>query len=1014
MAKVRKKASKKPPARIGVKPKGAKKKRGDLSLPSVQPALAAGLQQALPGFLVVGIGASAGGLEAMEEFFQHMPPSSGMAFVVVSHQHAGHVSLLPGLLSKCTAMPVAEAVDGMVVEPNRVYLAPGGTNLAILHGRLQLMEPAPQERVPLPIDYFFRSLAEDRKRGAVGIILSGTGTDGTLGLRAIKAESGMTMAQDPQAAKYQGMPRSAIAAGVVDVVRPAGQMSEPVLAYARTLTKPGLLLPEQDADQTLQKIFLLLRDRTGNDFAVYKANTIQRRIERRMNVHQIENLKQYLRFVLTNPHELDALFQELLIGVTSFFRDQPAFDVLAEKGLPLLVEGKPEGATLRVWVAGCSTGEEAYSLAILIHEYLLQKKLRLKVQIFASDLDSRAIETARTGLYPIGIAGDIAHDRLQRFFTQEDSNYRVKKEIRDLVVFATHNILTDAPFTKLDLLSCRNLLIYLDAEAQQKLFPLFHYALKPNGILFLGSSETIGGFERLYSVIDRKWKLFRRTEEPGTFPRLERFPGGLMKEMAEARAHLDLSPGTTRPASIPDLIQQLLVARFAPAAVVVNERGEVVYIHGHTGAYLQPPPGPPTTHLAEMAREGLEHDLATALHQALGREDEVVRRGVRVKANGDFIVVNLTVRKIAEPESLRGLFLVTFETVPVEKAATGKGGRVRAAAASKSEESGIKRELEFTRQRLQRTIEELQASNEELKSANEELQSTNEELQSTNEELETAKEELQSLNEELITVNSELQGKLDALADAHDDMQNLLNSTEVASIFLDNELRIKRFTSEAKRVSNLIAIDVGRPLSDIVSKLTYERLLEDAQDVLRTLVIKEREVQAADGSWFFMRILPYRTAKNTIDGLVLTFLDITKIKEAERVVEAARGVAASIVETVREPLLVLDGQLRVLSANESFYRTFQATPREVEQQLLYHLCDGAWNIPELRSMLEEILPKRTSFQDFVVEKTFPRIGRKVLALNGRRLEQGASQPGRILLAMEEMKGPEGEGARRDG
>jgi two-component system CheB/CheR fusion protein len=994
-------AVRKTPGRTATATRGAKNKNLKRQPVKVTPAPS-------PGFLIVGIGASAGGLEAMEEFFLHMPPSSGMAFVVVSHQHAGHVSLLPSLLRRCTAMSVVEATDGMAVEANRVYLAPGGTNLGILHGTLHLMEPASQERVPLPIDYFLRSLAEDRKQGAVGIILSGTGTDGTLGLRAIKAESGMTIAQEPQSAKYQGMPRSAITTGVVDVVQPADQMSESLLAYARNLTRPAQPLSEQDASQTLQKIFILLRDRTGNDFEAYKGNTIHRRIERRMNVHQIANMRQYLRFVQANPSELDALFQELLIGVTSFFRDPQAFDVLVDKGLPSLVKGKPEGATLRVWVAGCSTGEEAYSLAILLREYLTQQKLRLTVQIFASDLDNRAIETARAGLYPVGIAGDLTPERLQRFFTKEDSRYRVKKEIRDLVVFATHNILTDAPFTKLDLLSCRNLLIYLGTKAQHKLLPLFHYALKPNDILFLGSSETIGGFEHLFTVIDRKWKLFSRTAEPSTLPHLERLPDKLMKETTGTSVEVKRPLLPTRPISIPTLIQKLLVSRYAPPAVVVNARGEVVYIHGHTGAYLEPAPGQPTYHLIEMAREGLQHDLATALRQAAGQEDEVVRHGLRVRADGDVILVNLIVKKITEPEALQGLLLVTFDQVRADKTAAGKRVPARVAAPVKKQEPGLMRELEFTKQRLQRTIEELQTSNEEEKSTNEELQSTNEELQSTNEEMETAKEELQSLNEELVTVNSELQGKLDALADASDDLQNLFNSTEVATIFLDNDLRIKRFTAEAKRVSNLIASDAGRPLSDIVSKLSSDRLLEDTQDVLQTLVVKEREVQVADGSWFAMRILPYRTSKNTIDGLVLTFMDITTMKRAEQVVEAVRGVAASIVETVREPLLVLDDQLRVILANQSFYRTFQVTPREVEQQLLYHLCNGAWNIPALRHLLEEILPKSSSFQDFVVDQMFPRIGQRVLALNGRQLKQALVLPGRILLAMEEVRGQEGK------
>lgn len=484
-----------------------------------------------------------------------------------------------------------------------------------------------------------------------------------------------------------------------------------------------------------------------------------------------------------------------------------------------------------------------------------------------------------------------------------------------------------------------------------------------------------------------------------------------MREMIETRADPKGALPAGRPLAIPDLIQQLLVAQYAPAAVVVNSRGEIVHIHGRTGAYLEPAQGPPTHHLVEMAREGLQQVLAAALLQAAGREDRVVRRHVQMKTDGGVTLVTVTVKRITEPEALQGLFLVTFGPAEADKTIARKGLPARAAVPLKMKEgeAGLRWELKLTKQKLQRTIEELQTTNEELKSTNEELQSTNEELQSANEELETAKEEMQSLNEELMTVNAELQGKLDALEDANDDLQNLLNSTEVATIFLDNELHIKRFTSEAKRVSNLIAIDVGRPLSDIVSKLTYDRILEDAQEVLRTLVMQEREVRASDGSWFFMRILPYRTSKSTIDGLVLTFLDITKMKDAERALQAARGLAASIVETMREPLLVLDEQLRVVLANQSFYRTFHVAPREVKQQLIYHLCNGAWNISDLRSLLEEVLPERTSFRDFIVDKAFPQVGRKKLALNGRRLEQDVALPGRILLAMEELTDREPHG-----
>lgn len=960
-----------------------------------------------PGFPIVGIGASAGGLEAFEEFFTQMPSNSGVAFVVVPHQSPTHTSLLPGLLQKCTAMPVLEVSDGLAVRPNTVYLALAGKNLAMLNGKLQVMEPASRDRLHLPIDSFFRSLAEDQKHRAIGIVLSGTASDGTLGLKAIKGESGMTMAQEPQSAKYAGMPQSAIATGNVDYVCPPAQMPAQILAYIRGpyLTPfPSSLDQESDGGQFLQKVLLVLRERTGNDFSLYKPNTIRRRIERRMNVHQIESPKQYLRNLLANSHEVDALFQELLICVTGFFRDPAAFEVLSNQGLPLLLDAKQDGDHMRVWVPGCGTGEEAYSLAILIREYTGKRKVRLQVQVFGTDLDARAIEIARKGLYPAGIANDVTPERLQRFFSKEDSHYRVKKDIRDLVIFAPHNLLCDPPFTKLDLLSCRNLLIYLEARTQRRLFPLFHYALKPNGLLFLGSSETIGEFEgKLFETFDRKWKLYRR--QAGTNGRMpfQEFPVAGIKAARDLLTEEDHAHSNPAP-SLPDLIETMLLDQYAPASVLVNDRGEIVYIHGRTGAYLEPVSGQPNLILLNMAREGLQVDLAAALHHVMLQGGEVVRRGVQVKSNGTFVTVDLLVKRVEEPESLRGLYLVTFSPTSAGVSSSRKEKKKATPQGEAPSSPDVIQELRYTKQRLQRTIEELQTSNEELKSANEELQSANEELQSTNEELETSKEELQSLNEELVTVNAEFQGKIDELADLNDDLHNLLNSTEVATIFLDNDLNIKRFTPAAKRVIHLIETDVGRPLTDIASKLIDDQLMEKAREVLQTLVFQEREVQSTDGEWYVLRILPYRTARNTIDGLVVTFLKVTAAKKAELAAREGQNFAESIIQTVRQPLIVLDGQFRVVTANQAFYQTFHLSPAEVEQQHFYQVGQGEWDIPALRRLLEEILPQNSTFQDFLVEHDFTRIGRRSFMVNGRRLEQESGIPQLILLVMENVTG----------
>jgi two-component system CheB/CheR fusion protein len=957
-------------------------------------------------FPVVGLGASAGGLEALEKFLFHVPPDCGMAFVVVTHQHPGHTSLLPELLGKRTRMRVQVAADGIAVEPNTVYLSLPEGYLAILHGSLHLMEPDEAGLLRLPIDYFFRSLAEDQREKAIGIVLSGTGTDGTLGLKAIKGATGMTMAQEPESAKYSGMPNSAIATGLVDYILPVERLPKQLLTYTRgpylasTEPEPG---GEAGLPEPMQKIILLLRARAGHDFSVYKTNTIRRRIERRINVHQIKGPEQYQRLLQENPHELDLLFKELLIGVTNFFRDPEAFNVLAKTVVPGLLAARPAEAPVRVWVAGCSSGEEAYSLAMLFQEGMDRLKKHFPVQFFGTDLDHESIDAARVGFYPEGIARDVRPQRLARFFIKEDGGYRIKKEIRELVIFAPQNVLKDPPFTKLDLITCRNLLIYMKPAAQERLLSLFHYALKPGGILLLGSSESITGLNDHFAVMNNKWKIFTRKDVgpgrvlPSEFTtitaRAGANPGGVTEVMERTRKQL-----------LSTIFEKTLLTRYAPASVIVNDRGDILYIHGRTGDYLEPAVGQPRLNILEMAREGLRIELPSALRRAATHKGEVVHEGVRVKTNGGFSAVRLTVIKLAEPESLRGLLLVTFETEPVVKlpAPAPKSSRRASVSSLPGRLPELERELQYTRETLQSNVEELQTSNEELKSTNEELQSTNEELQSANEELETSKEEMQSLNEELQTVNAQLQGKLDDLAQANDDMQNLLNSTSIATIFLDQKLHIKRFTTEATKLVKLIPSDVGRPIGDLASNLHYDRLHADAAEVLRTLASREKEVQTTDGEWRQVRIHPYRTTENVIDGLVVTFVDINRLKTAELAIQSARAYAENIVATVRDPLIVLDHGLRVVSANRAFYLAFKISARDVERRLIYELAGGQWNIPALRKLLEEILPRNTAFEDFKVEHDFPGLGRKTLLLNARRLTREPGAPEMILLAIEEV------------
>jgi two-component system CheB/CheR fusion protein len=823
--------------------------------------------------------------------------------------------------------------------------------MAFLNGTLQLMEPSAPRGQRLPIDFFLRSLAQDQRERAICIILSGTGSDGTLGVRAIKGEGGMVMAQNPESTEYDGMPRSAIATGLVDYELPPAEMPAQLMTYvAHAFGNPPRTAsaPTPRAESALKKIFILLRSQVGHDFSQYKPSTIHRRIERRMAIHQIDSMDRYVKYLQQTPSEVEALFRDLLIGVTKFFRDTEAFKIFEEQAIPSCFAGKSADTVIRVWTPGCSTGEEAYSIAILLAERQESMKQSFKVQVFATDIDSQAIATARAGIYPASIATDVSRERLARFFTIDSGGgtYRIHKGIRDMLVFSEQNVIKDPPFSKLDIISCRNLLIYMDGALQKKLIPLFNYALNPGGFLFLGTSETVGNFDDLFAVLDRKSKLYKRKEDFHSAQRMAL--GQFLPPMTVVDAALPRAVGkTVFPEKLPlrELTEQALLQQVAPAGALVNRNGDILYLHGRTGLYLEPAPGEAGIYnIVKMAREGLRQDLTTALHKA-ARAREIVRcSGLRVKTNGEFTTVNLTVRPV-EPGSTASLdtplYLVTLEEshpVGSEQARQAAALQLIAAAddtgASTEISAGtdadvriiaLKQELRAKDEYLQTSNEELETSNEELKSSNEEMQSINEELQSTNEELETSKEELQSVNEELATVNNELQTKVADLSHANNDMNNLLAGTGIGTVFVNHYQRILRFTPAASLIINLILSDVGRPLGHIVSNLVgYDRMVADIQAVLNTLIPKEVEVQTTAGKYYMMRIHPYRTLDNVIEGAVISFVDITEIKQTKESLQKANELhrLAVVVRDARDAITVQDMDGYIIAWNPGAERIY--------------------------------------------------------------------------------------------
>ncbi len=851
-------------------------------------------------FPIVGIGASAGGLEALEQFLGHVPAGSGMAFVIVQHLDPTHKGIMPELLQRATSMKVIQVKDRTKVRPDCVYVIPPNKDMSILHGVLHLLDPVAPRGLRLPIDFFLRSLALDQQEHSIGVILSGMGSDGTLGLRAIKEKAGVVLVQDPATAKFDGMPRSAVDAGLADIVAPVEELPGKILAYLQRtpLIAQTEVALEDKSQSALEKAVILLRAHTGHDFSLYKKNTLYRRIERRMGLHQITKMAAYVRYLQENSQELDLLFKELLIGVTNFFRDPAAWEQLQEQALPRLLASRSPGQALRAWVPGCSTGEEAYSLAIVFREAVEQSKPKgsFALQIFATDLDRDGIDKARQGFFPENIAADVSPERLRRYFIKEERGYRVRKEIRELVIFAPQNLIMDPPFTKLDLLSCRNLLIYLSPEVQKKLMPLFHYSLSPGGILFLGSAETIGSAADRFTPLSGKARLFWRTEsalppEPVEFPSSFSVP---RSDVGEVR------PSPKPPLSLQSLADQLVLQRYAPPAVLVNDKGDILYISGHTGKYLEPAAGKANWNLFAMAREGLRYELTSAFQKALRQPGRLTLHGLKVGTNGGEQCVQVTVQRLDEPGPLQGLVMIVFTdvTAPVAAKGTGRSPKAHAHGPRLAE---LERELQRVSAEARATHEEMQTSQEELRSANEELQSTNEELQSTNEELTTSKEEMQSLNEELQTLNTELQAKVDELSRASNDMKNLLDSTDIATLFLDKELRVRRFTAEATKIIKFIPGDVGRPITDLVSDLNDPTLADDVREVLQTLVPSEKPVAACDGRWFKVRIMPYRTLDDRIDGVVITFADITAAKTLEARLRAEQaGLQRQVTDQTTE------------------------------------------------------------------------------------------------------------------
>ncbi len=871
-------------------------------------------------FPIVGIGASAGGLEAMEQFLKNVPEKSGMAYVVVQHLDPTQKGMLPELLQRITRLKVFQAKDNMLVSPDCVYVIPPNKSMSILHGKLQLFQPLESRGLRLPVDFFLRSLADDRKEGSIGLILSGMGSDGSTGLRAIKEKNGIVLVQDPDTAKYDSMPRNAIESVLADIVAPPQDLCRKLIEFLKhfPLVKSNIDFEVKD-QSSLEKIIFLLRTYTGNDFSQYKKSTMYRRIERRMGVHKISKIANYVALLQENPAEGEILFKELMIGVTSFFRDSKMWEKLGQEIIPAAIDKEPGNTMLRAWVPGCSSGEEAYSLAIVLKEVLekINSPKHISLQIFATDLDDDAVETARKGIYPVNIEADVSSQRLGRYFVKTEDGYRVSNEIREMVVFAQHNLIMHPPFINIDIISCRNLLIYMDTDLQKKILGLFYFSLNTNGIMILGSSETLGSMGNHFETEDNKLKIFKRAAN-AVAPDLVNFSSSYSRKTP---AVIEKQASVVSNSNIQTLADQLLLQQFSPPGVLVNDNGDILYISGRTGKYLEPAAGKANLNIFSMLREGLRQEFHLAFHQVLVKKGSIVLHNLKVGTNGHSKTVNISIQQIDKAGPLRNTIMIIFTDVPdvIDEKPQSKP---RGKTSKSNRENELEKELQYTREEMQSTMEEMQTSQEELKSTNEELQSANEELQSANEELTSSKEEMQSLNEELQTLNAELLAKVEDFSRVDNDMKNLLNSTDIATLFLDKELNIRRFTIQATKIFKLIKSDIGRPFTDQVSDLIYPEMAEDAKEVLRTLVFIEKQIPGKNGKWFSIRLMPYRTFDDRIDGLVITFIDISQLKRVEEHCRETMQIQSLLLNTSTDVILKLSTDWKIIEFNPEAVKFF--------------------------------------------------------------------------------------------